>query len=217
MLFFVSMHLLIMNKCRSGILKLLITRTQMVKWKCLRWNQWMNYALEAMSSYAAWLSPVIQKKQHFGMLRWVQCFNSYAESLLLLCCKCWSYLQFNLITPRLLQDANGGIWKLDLSFSFTSAAPEKLFSFHAGPILHCAASPMSHLVATIGVDSKLAMLRYIISSEVIFWLNFISTCKSHRTEIKRLPVCIFDLVHRLLYLRCLLFRKFQEVYIIIIN
>ena len=52
------------------------------------------------------------------------------------------------------QDANGGIWKLDLSFSFTSQAPEKLMSFHAGPITGCDTCPVSHLVATTGIDSK---------------------------------------------------------------
>ena len=52
------------------------------------------------------------------------------------------------------QDANGGIWKLDLSFSFTSHEPEKLSQFHAGVINGCSTSPVSHLVATIGTDSE---------------------------------------------------------------
>ena len=52
------------------------------------------------------------------------------------------------------QDSNGGIWKLDLSFSHTSFAPEKLMSYHAGEIMGCDTSPVSHLVATTGVDRK---------------------------------------------------------------
>lgn len=52
------------------------------------------------------------------------------------------------------QDANGGIWKLDLSFSFTSQAPERLVSFHAGAIHGCDTSPVTNLVATTGVDSE---------------------------------------------------------------
>lgn len=53
------------------------------------------------------------------------------------------------------QDANGGIWKLDLSFSFTSLAPEKLFSYHSGRITGCEASPLNSLVASSGVDGWL--------------------------------------------------------------
>jgi hypothetical protein len=51
------------------------------------------------------------------------------------------------------QDANGAIWKLDLSFSFTSQEPDKLMKYHAGQINGCSASPVSDLVATIGQDS----------------------------------------------------------------
>lgn len=53
------------------------------------------------------------------------------------------------------QDANGGIWKLDLTFSHTSAAPVRLLSFHAGPITDCDVSPNSYLAVTIGADGKL--------------------------------------------------------------
>uniref|UniRef100_H2ZFC4 Cilia- and flagella-associated protein 44 n=1 Tax=Ciona savignyi TaxID=51511 RepID=H2ZFC4_CIOSA len=48
------------------------------------------------------------------------------------------------------QDAGGGIWKLDLSFSHTTKPPEKLHSFTSGPITGMATSPGSHLVATTG-------------------------------------------------------------------
>ena len=52
------------------------------------------------------------------------------------------------------QDANGGIWKLDLSFSHTSSAPEKMFTYHAGSIACCDTSPASHIVASTGADRK---------------------------------------------------------------
>ena len=57
-----------------------------------------------------------------------------------------------------LQDANGGIWRLDLSFSHTSNAPEKLFTYHAGTISGFDMSPVTHLVASTGVDSKYELL-----------------------------------------------------------
>ncbi|KAK6963908.1 cilia- and flagella-associated protein 44 [Biomphalaria glabrata] len=59
------------------------------------------------------------------------------------------------------QDANGGIWRLDLSFSHTSQAPEKLFTFHAGPISSCVTSPLTHLVVSTGLDSTVRVYDYI--------------------------------------------------------
>ncbi|KAK3107710.1 hypothetical protein FSP39_020546 [Pinctada imbricata] len=59
------------------------------------------------------------------------------------------------------QDANGGIWRLDLSFSHTSQAPEKLFTYHAGAITGCDVSPLSHLVATTGNDHTVRVYDYI--------------------------------------------------------
>ncbi|KAK3588814.1 hypothetical protein CHS0354_028462 [Potamilus streckersoni] len=50
------------------------------------------------------------------------------------------------------QDGSGGIWRLDLSFSHTSSAPKKLFTYHAGSIAACEASPFTDLVATTGAD-----------------------------------------------------------------
>ncbi|XP_041471026.1 cilia- and flagella-associated protein 44-like [Lytechinus variegatus] len=51
------------------------------------------------------------------------------------------------------QDANGGIWKLDLSFSHTTKDPEKLFSYHAGEITDIATSPVSQLIASTAHDA----------------------------------------------------------------
>ncbi|BHF61247.1 hypothetical protein SprV_0100422000 [Sparganum proliferum] len=52
------------------------------------------------------------------------------------------------------QDANGAVWKLDLSFSHTSAAPQKILSYHAGAIVDCDVSPSSYLATTIGADGS---------------------------------------------------------------
>ncbi|KAL5112674.1 Cilia and flagella-associated protein 44 [Taenia crassiceps] len=51
-------------------------------------------------------------------------------------------------------DANDGIWKLDLSFSHISAAPQLILPYHAGAILDCAVAPNSHLAATLGFDGS---------------------------------------------------------------
>ncbi|KAK7499820.1 hypothetical protein BaRGS_00008911 [Batillaria attramentaria] len=58
------------------------------------------------------------------------------------------------------QDAKGGIWRLDLSFSHTSQAPEKLMTYHAGPIMGCVTSPVTHLAASIGVDNSVRVFDY---------------------------------------------------------
>ncbi|XP_046572732.1 cilia- and flagella-associated protein 44-like isoform X2 [Haliotis rubra] len=64
------------------------------------------------------------------------------------------------------QDANGGIWRLDLSFSHTSQAPEKLMTYHAGPITDCSTSPITHLTATIGVDNTVRVFDYVQMKQV---------------------------------------------------
>ncbi|XP_018428354.1 PREDICTED: cilia- and flagella-associated protein 44 [Nanorana parkeri] len=50
------------------------------------------------------------------------------------------------------QDASGGIWRLDLSFSNITQDPEQLFSFHAGKINALDASPSTYLMATTSSD-----------------------------------------------------------------
>ncbi|KAF7258544.1 TAF5 RNA polymerase II [Paragonimus skrjabini miyazakii] len=50
------------------------------------------------------------------------------------------------------QDADGALWKLDLSFSHTSLAPESLKRFHSDAIRDCVTSPFAYTVATIGLD-----------------------------------------------------------------
>lgn len=61
-----------------------------------------------------------------------------------------------------IQDASGGIWKLDLSFQFTSLQPERFMYYHSGPIFSCGASPVSQLVATVGDDCRIAFSSIII-------------------------------------------------------
>ncbi|KAA3671889.1 uncharacterized protein DEA37_0003530, partial [Paragonimus westermani] len=50
------------------------------------------------------------------------------------------------------QDVDGALWKLDLSFSHTSLAPEPLKRFHSGAIRDCVTSPFAYTAATIGQD-----------------------------------------------------------------
>ncbi|KAM5281126.1 cilia- and flagella-associated protein 44 [Ctenodactylus gundi] len=50
------------------------------------------------------------------------------------------------------QDANGAMWKLDLSFSNITQDPELLFSFHSGAIEALAISPVTYLMATTALD-----------------------------------------------------------------
>ncbi|XP_077628012.1 cilia- and flagella-associated protein 44 [Crocuta crocuta] len=52
----------------------------------------------------------------------------------------------------LAQDANGAIWKLDLSFSNITQDPDCLFSFHSGAIEALAVSPLTYLMATTALD-----------------------------------------------------------------
>ncbi|XP_068733143.1 cilia- and flagella-associated protein 44-like isoform X1 [Montipora capricornis] len=59
------------------------------------------------------------------------------------------------------QDAAGGIWKLDLSFTHTSHVPERMFSYHAGPITGLDTSPVAHFVATTGVDRTVRVYDYV--------------------------------------------------------
>ncbi|ESO88399.1 hypothetical protein LOTGIDRAFT_126121, partial [Lottia gigantea] len=65
------------------------------------------------------------------------------------------------------QDGNGAIYKLDLSFSHTSLAPEKITSYHAGPISTCITSPVTHLVATTGTDATVRVYDYMTEKQVV--------------------------------------------------
>ncbi|XP_039600046.1 cilia- and flagella-associated protein 44 isoform X3 [Polypterus senegalus] len=64
------------------------------------------------------------------------------------------------------QDANGAIWKLDLSFSNMTQDPECLFSFHAGNIQGIDVSPSTHLMATTAHDRSVRIYDYVDKREV---------------------------------------------------
>ncbi|XP_039698929.1 cilia- and flagella-associated protein 44 isoform X1 [Pteropus medius] len=55
----------------------------------------------------------------------------------------------------LAQDANGAIWKLDLSFSNITQDPECLFYFHSGAIEALVVSPITYLMATTSLDCSI--------------------------------------------------------------
>ncbi|XP_069800651.1 cilia- and flagella-associated protein 44 isoform X2 [Dendropsophus ebraccatus] len=59
------------------------------------------------------------------------------------------------------QDASGGIWKLDLSFSNITQDPECLFSFHSGKINALDASPSTYLMATTSLDRSLRIYDFV--------------------------------------------------------
>ncbi|XP_071995060.1 cilia- and flagella-associated protein 44 isoform X2 [Engystomops pustulosus] len=59
------------------------------------------------------------------------------------------------------QDAGGGIWKLDLSFSNITQDPECLFSFHSGKIQALDASPSTYLMATTSLDRSLRIYDFV--------------------------------------------------------
>ncbi|KAG8430441.1 hypothetical protein GDO86_020595 [Hymenochirus boettgeri] len=59
------------------------------------------------------------------------------------------------------QDSNGGIWKLDLSFTNITQDPECLYSFHSGNIRALDASPSTYLMATTSLDCSVRIYDYI--------------------------------------------------------
>ncbi|XP_060756825.1 cilia- and flagella-associated protein 44 [Neoarius graeffei] len=64
------------------------------------------------------------------------------------------------------QDSNGGIWKLDLSFSNLTDEPECLFSFHAGAIKGMDVSGFSHLMATTALDRSVRIFDFLSNKEL---------------------------------------------------
>ncbi|XP_053530993.1 cilia- and flagella-associated protein 44 isoform X1 [Ictalurus punctatus] len=64
------------------------------------------------------------------------------------------------------QDSNGGIWKLDLSFTNITLDPECLFSFHAGAIEGMDVSGFSHLMATTAFDRSLRIFDFLSNKEL---------------------------------------------------
>uniref|UniRef100_A0A8D0ARD3 Cilia- and flagella-associated protein 44 n=1 Tax=Sander lucioperca TaxID=283035 RepID=A0A8D0ARD3_SANLU len=64
------------------------------------------------------------------------------------------------------QDSSGAIWKLDLSFTYTTPDPECLFTFHAGPIQAMDASRKSHLMATAALDRSVRVFDFLAKKEL---------------------------------------------------
>ncbi|XP_017572667.1 cilia- and flagella-associated protein 44 isoform X3 [Pygocentrus nattereri] len=64
------------------------------------------------------------------------------------------------------QDSNGGIWKLDLSFSNITQDPEHLFSFHAGAIEGMDVCGCSHLMATTALDRSVRIFDFLSRKEL---------------------------------------------------
>ncbi|XP_044029955.1 cilia- and flagella-associated protein 44 [Siniperca chuatsi] len=64
------------------------------------------------------------------------------------------------------QDSSGAIWKLDLSFTYTTPDPECLFSFHAGAIQGLDVSRKSHLMATAALDRSVKVFDFLAKREL---------------------------------------------------
>ncbi|XP_061887395.1 cilia- and flagella-associated protein 44-like [Entelurus aequoreus] len=64
------------------------------------------------------------------------------------------------------QDSTGAIWKLDLSFKYTTPDPECLFSFHSGPIKGLDVSKQSHLMATTALDRSVRVFDFLAKTEL---------------------------------------------------
>ncbi|KAK5851669.1 hypothetical protein PBY51_023206 [Eleginops maclovinus] len=64
------------------------------------------------------------------------------------------------------QDSSGAIWKLDLSFTYTTPDPECLFSFHAGAVQGLDVSRISHLMATTTLDRTVKVFDFLAKREL---------------------------------------------------
>ncbi|XP_053710641.1 cilia- and flagella-associated protein 44 [Synchiropus splendidus] len=64
------------------------------------------------------------------------------------------------------QDSRGAIWKLDLSFTYTTPDPECLFSFHAGAIQALHVSSHSHLMTTTTLDRSVKVFDFLAKREL---------------------------------------------------
>ncbi|CAH8523136.1 unnamed protein product [Dicrocoelium dendriticum] len=65
------------------------------------------------------------------------------------------------------QDGDGVIWKLDLSFSHTSTAPEPLVKYHSGGITDCCTSPFAYTAATIGMDGRIIIYDLVTKKSIL--------------------------------------------------
>lgn len=86
--------------------------------------------------------------------------------------------------PWYLQDRAGAIWQAELSFLNDAAEPKRLLSFHSGPIVACAVSPITYLAATLGVDGTVRLYDFL-SKEVLAFKSFkVSTIEACISDVK---------------------------------
>ncbi|XP_042644979.1 LOW QUALITY PROTEIN: cilia- and flagella-associated protein 44 [Tyto alba] len=64
------------------------------------------------------------------------------------------------------QDANGAIWKLDLTFSNMTRDPERLYTFHSGRIEAMSVSPITYLMATTALDRSVRIYDFVSNSQL---------------------------------------------------
>nr|XP_021155428.1 cilia- and flagella-associated protein 44 isoform X3 [Columba livia] len=64
------------------------------------------------------------------------------------------------------QDANGAMWKLDLTFSNMTRDPECLCTFHSGRIEAISVSPITYLLATTALDRSVRIYDFISNRQL---------------------------------------------------
>jgi WD40 repeat protein len=66
-----------------------------------------------------------------------------------------------------IQDAKGGIWRVDVAHTHTVKAPSKILSCHAGKVLGMDVCPRAHFVATTGEDGYVRVHDYTNRSTLV--------------------------------------------------
>ncbi|XP_077441864.1 cilia- and flagella-associated protein 44-like isoform X2 [Vanacampus margaritifer] len=69
-------------------------------------------------------------------------------------------------TVWFVQDSNGAIWKVDLSFTYSTPDPVCLYSSHAGPIKGLDVSKNSYLMATTALDRSVRVFDFLAKREL---------------------------------------------------
>ncbi|XP_069678702.1 cilia- and flagella-associated protein 44 [Periplaneta americana] len=71
-----------------------------------------------------------------------------------------------------VQDGNGGIWRIDLTYKKEDRQPPvQLFVCHAGPVMDMAASPFDEHIATLGKDGRIFFYNYL-EKKLLFTKKF---------------------------------------------
>lgn len=80
-----------------------------------------------------------------------------------------------------VQDAGGGIWRVDLSFSLTMKRPEKILQCHAGAVVCLVTNPFRNILVSGGSDGRICVyslhrrsmvgsVKYTSGVTSMFWL-----------------------------------------------